>query len=367
MRNIPSIAGRIVLLGLFLLTGRAASASVIFPQEESSVANLAKPPSGVMVRWDGNASGVMISPNHLITTKHQGGGVGTHVWVNGVEYVVASEVANSDADIRVDRLVTLGGQNANIRDYVSVSQNYSEVGQTVTIGGFGRQRGSALLTPSGTVYGYAWNDSDNSLLNWGSQFIDDFTANGYLTAHFEAPGQAGHVTCEAGVAEYDSGGGWFINNGNKWSVVGLTHGVERFGSTWFGTNTDPSLPHADLMDAVRVSVYFEWILAVAMQSETLRVPGDGNGDGRVDGLDLSYILAAWHRSAEWPYGDYNRDKYVDGLDLSVLLANWSYTNQSPATNALPEPATIVILFAGGLSLIVRRHRAAISSDIEAKS
>ena len=46
MRNIPFIAGRIVLVGLFLLTGRAASASVIFPQEESSVANLAKPPSG---------------------------------------------------------------------------------------------------------------------------------------------------------------------------------------------------------------------------------------------------------------------------------------------------------------------------------
>jgi hypothetical protein len=48
--------------------------------------------------------------------------------------------------------------------------------------------------------------------------------------------------------------------------------------------------------------------------------GDLNGDGRVDALDLTVLLAAWGTSGS---GDMNGDGTVNGLDLTDLLAQWS--------------------------------------------
>ena len=50
------------------------------------------------------------------------------------------------------------------------------------------------------------------------------------------------------------------------------------------------------------------------------ITGDINGDGRVDGLDLSVLLGAW--GTDNPLADIIRDGQVDGADLSALLGNW---------------------------------------------
>ncbi len=57
----------------------------------------------------------------------------------------------------------------------------------------------------------------------------------------------------------------------------------------------------------------------------VRAPGDFNDDGRVDGVDLSTLLALW---GECPPGgsclaDIDRDGRVDGIDLSILLGRWT--------------------------------------------
>ena len=51
-------------------------------------------------------------------------------------------------------------------------------------------------------------------------------------------------------------------------------------------------------------------------------PGDINGDGAVDELDLSVIMASWGQTGT-NVADLNDDKIVDELDLSILMANWS--------------------------------------------
>ena len=47
-------------------------------------------------------------------------------------------------------------------------------------------------------------------------------------------------------------------------------------------------------------------------------PGDFDGNGAIDGADLSYLLAAWGGSG----GDITGDDTTDGQDLSVVLAGW---------------------------------------------
>lgn len=50
-------------------------------------------------------------------------------------------------------------------------------------------------------------------------------------------------------------------------------------------------------------------------------PADINGDGQVNGVDLTVLLGAWGTSA--PAADIDDSGTVDGLDLAVLLAAWT--------------------------------------------
>lgn len=49
------------------------------------------------------------------------------------------------------------------------------------------------------------------------------------------------------------------------------------------------------------------------------VPGDVNGDGFVNGNDLTMLLAQWGGPGS---ADFNADQVVNGFDLALLLANW---------------------------------------------
>ena len=48
---------------------------------------------------------------------------------------------------------------------------------------------------------------------------------------------------------------------------------------------------------------------------------DINGDGTVNGIDLTALLAAWGTPSA--SADLNGDGTVNGIDLAVLLAAWS--------------------------------------------
>ena len=51
------------------------------------------------------------------------------------------------------------------------------------------------------------------------------------------------------------------------------------------------------------------------------VPGDLNGDGRVNGADLGLLLAAWNSSDI--AADLDGSGVVDGADLGLLLVEWT--------------------------------------------
>jgi len=59
-------------------------------------------------------------------------------------------------------------------------------------------------------------------------------------------------------------------------------------------------------------------------SAVAATPGDVNGDGKIDGLDLSIVLTNWNKTGQThAQGDLNGDGKIDGLDLSMILTNWS--------------------------------------------
>ena len=61
---------------------------------------------------------------------------------------------------------------------------------------------------------------------------------------------------------------------------------------------------------------------VRIEKYACSVPGDLNGDGRVDGADLGYLLAAWGTVGA-SAADLDGSGRVDGADLGVLLSRWS--------------------------------------------
>ena len=77
-----------------------------------------------------------------------------------------------------------------------------------------------------------------------------------------------------------------------------------------------------------------------------QLPGDANGDSKVDINDLSVVLTNYDKSGmSWINGDFNGDGKVDINDLSIVLTNYDKTAGASAAGmaAVPEPASAILL------------------------
>ncbi|MEY3022931.1 MAG: Dockerin type domain, partial [Planctomycetota bacterium] len=83
-------------------------------------------------------------------------------------------------------------------------------------------------------------------------------------------------------------------------------------------------PASALANASGLAVPFRTCLARISVGVTEVQPGDFNGDGEIDALDLALLLGSW---GDCPEGacpaDLNCDGVVDALDLSSLLGDWN--------------------------------------------
>ena len=75
------------------------------------------------------------------------------------------------------------------------------------------------------------------------------------------------------------------------------------------------------IDATReVWDFFEWVM-------TPPNPADVDGDGRVDGADLTIVLGHWGDSGS-PC-DLDGNGVVDGGDLTIVLGSWDGDGTDP--------------------------------------
>ena len=97
--------------------------------------------------------------------------------------------------------------------------------------------------------------------------------------------------------------------------------------------------------------FIDEVIVDTITTSMTRMPGDADGDGRVDDYDLSLLLCHWGRPyVDWSKGDFNGNGTVNDDDLSLLLANWT------GSGAVPEPATVAMLVLGGMAVLRRRRR-----------
>jgi hypothetical protein len=99
------------------------------------------------------------------------------------------------------------------------------------------------------------------------------------------------------------------------------------------------------------------ILLAFDASNAVQIPGDTNGDGKVNDVDAKTVAQNWGASgATWAMGDFSKDGVVNAADASIMAANWHHGVSEGAS--VPEPATATLLLAGlaGATLWRRRGR-----------
>lgn len=96
----------------------------------------------------------------------------------------------------------------------------------------------------------------------------------------------------------------------------------RFGTTynfWFDANQGP-VASSGVLGLFKPGTSPSVTVAIQGPDGAPSNPADINGDGAVNGLDLTILLSSWGTSG--PSGDVDGNGTVNGTDLAIVLAGW---------------------------------------------
>jgi len=363
---VPVRFGLLVRLACVVVMAVAGSSSAIVIHAADEHISFGPPPTSWMGHWGSKGSCVAIAPNHVVTTYHLGGGVGTSVDIAGRTVRVAEVFDDVGADLRVARITTAGGAPANLSKYAPLYTADEETSvASFALGGRGKVRGEPLVS-DGQPYGYL-QDSNPGGVVWGLNRVDKLFSTSYdgriiyrLQADFDGPDDLDNLPREATIADGDSGGGWFGYVENRYFLIGLSHGATSHpspqgGQSWFRRPDLPDIPDPDRLYGVRISDSADWIQQIAPLSA---VPtGDTNWDFVVNDLDVAVLKQNFgSTSATWSQGDFNGDGAVTMHDAWEMLRHYDPTQGTVGDAAsIPEPASACILCLLSAAVLARRR------------
>jgi hypothetical protein len=157
------------------------------------------------------------------------------------------------------------------------------------------------------------------------------------------------LTSEFQATNGDSGGAVFEKVGSLWVLAGMIEGVVPVGGQPYpNSNQQFTAAFGETTIIADMSAYISQILALDP------VPGDANGDGIVNGLDINLIASHWLTAG--PAGDVNGDGVVNGLDINFVASHWTGLGSGGGGSGgtgganVPEPASGVLCLLGLLCL-----------------
>jgi len=326
-----------------------------------------KPDDAAIGRYSVNGTFVAIAPDFVVTARHTSP-VSNSLRIGNSFYNWFEIYDHPTADLRLLKIRKTDGTPANLTSYTRLYDpgadgtltHPDEIGNEIVIGGQGRGVASTISN------GYVWEASgENSTQRWGANRIDSTTAalavgstvSDVLLADFDPLGQFGWVTGEAGIATYDSGGGWFIKVDNIWTVAGMNAYTEHLGQTWFRDPAQGGVESGDWLAAIRLSSYSQFIYSA---SPGLFLLGDMDGDGDRDNFDIDDFELALTDGAGYltlhplltnyaQRGDIDGDGDFDNFDIEPFES--LLTGEAPGSpTAVPEPSTLGLAALAGAVL-----------------
>lgn len=315
-------------------------------------------PAGFEDAWarvgtNGNGTGVYLGNGFVLSAAHVT--VGTGLEIDGTLYArvgstsILTNADDSQADLRVYRVAVPEGTDLFGRGILPIVQTSLAGGPTeegILIGtGVGQTSAQPIqVNPpnSSPGAGFVWADGTTRDKRWGvadignaesTPTINGWTAEGFTSAFINGTG-------DAIAADNDSGAPLFYDNNGTIMLAGLVHGVSRVDFAKIGDETFLS----DL------SYY---------ASQIQIVEGDLDGDGEVGGSDLELVLDRFGLNVtpgSWLQGDTNGDGVISMDDVDNILAKWTQ-GPPPASVAVPEPTSLLLIGGAMLATTMRRRRA----------
>ncbi|MCX7425304.1 MAG: PEP-CTERM sorting domain-containing protein [Planctomycetia bacterium] len=133
---------------------------------------------------------------------------------------------------------------------------------------------------------------------------------------------------------------------------GFDWNPEEIAFTDFRGDGEPVVVPPEGDDVIGGWSFEDGALQIDVAATSLVFLGDANDDGIVDDLDASILAANWQVERgenywSWAWGDFNGDGKVNDADAAIMAAHW---NEGVGEGAVPEPATVVSLLLGLLTL-----------------
>ena len=204
---------------------------------------------------------------------------------------------------------------------------------------------------------YKFNNHDSGEWNPSNGYYLNVRSNGEVRFQIGTSENSARATSAAGMIQTD--GGWYhlrgVWNGTDMALYINDMDTPVATAMFTGTleNTAGALSIGCILREEDGTIlngsgsYFDGRIDDVSISTILAtaIPGDANGDGKVNAADAAILAANWLTAsgAGWAEGDFNDDGVVNDIDAAILAANWQV---SETVSHVPEPATIWLLMIG---------------------
>jgi hypothetical protein len=168
--------------------------------------------------WEGYQA-VPIAPQYFLAAHHIGGSVGDSFTLNGVSYTTTAYFDDTVSDLRIWQI------SGTFPSWAPLYRHSDEVGRSLVVFGSGLSRGTAVSV-GGVAKGWDWG-AGSGTLRWGENSVYSVVDGGsywgsLLYSLFQASGNPN----EADLANGDSSGPVFVNDGTGWKLAGVAAAVD---------------------------------------------------------------------------------------------------------------------------------------------